>query len=83
MGDDLFRLGYLCGWAQGWGWARSPSAAEKAKRLIYLRRATELLNAFDDSERDGLLQRWHESYLEEVDMWLRFGGEDAEDGDCL
>lgn len=80
---DLFRIGYLCGWAQGWGYATSPWAAPKAKELIYLRRVRELLNVFNGSEREGLLERWHDMYLEELDMYVRFSDGEAEDGDQL
>ena len=82
-GYDFFSLGYLCGWAQGWGWAISPWVLEKAKRLIYLRRTVELLNAFDGSEPDGLFELWNEMNLVEVDMYVSSSCEEAEDGDRL
>lgn len=68
MNNDEFRLAYLCGWSQGWGWASSPWVSEKAKRLVYWRRMKELLNSFDGLELEDLLEQWHEMYLQELDM---------------
>jgi len=72
--NDLFRLGYICGWVNGWGWASAPWVAKKIKRLIYLHRTNELLNAFDGSEPEWLLRQWERFLLEESDINFRFGG---------
>lgn len=66
--DDEFRLAYLCGFAQGWGWASSPCVSEKAKRLVYWHRMKELLDSFYGLELEDLLEQCNQMCLQELDM---------------
>ena len=85
--DNLFRLGYLCGWAQGWGWATSPWVTEQSKKLIFFRHTEQLLKALDglehSEELDALFEQWEAMFLEECEIDVRFGGKEAEDRDSL
>ncbi len=74
-----FEAGYLCGWANGWGWAISPWVTERAKRLVYRMRMAEVLRVLDDSECDEFLDRWSEMFEEEWGISLKPEIQERED----